>query len=155
MTLIELCPMTTPSAEDFELLLNDPAVTRHLPLHRGYMTAEECQQWARGKSTLWADPERGPWSVYVDGRFAGWGGLQPEEGGEAGLALVLHKRHWGRGLTLARTMVMRFRSAGGYEPVVVCLPLTRRCVGTLERMGLIHLGQVTEQGVVFNKFLWH
>jgi hypothetical protein len=35
----------------------------------------------------------GPWAFIVDGKFAGWGGLQPEEG-DADLELVLHPDYW-------------------------------------------------------------
>lgn len=36
------------------------------------------------------------WSLgfFVDGQFAGWGGLQQEDG-DADLALVLHPDYWG------------------------------------------------------------
>ena len=43
---------------------------------------------------MWDEHGYGPWAFIINGEFAGWGGLQPEQG-EADFALVLHPDFWG------------------------------------------------------------
>lgn len=49
-----------------------------------------------GKGCQWQQYGYGPWAFEIDQQFAGWGGLQYEEG-DADLALVLHPKFWGSG----------------------------------------------------------
>ena len=151
---IELRPITTPTGLELEKLLNDPRVTRHMPLHSGPMTAQACHEWALMKSRLWgSDNNLGPWAVYIDCRFAGWGGLQPEPGGEAGVALVLDSGHWGQGRTILAAMISRFRANGGTNPIVVQLAQSRSAHRAMARLGLVPDGHVIEGGKVFDRFL--
>lgn len=146
--------MTYPSTDEWVSLLNDPDVLLHMPLHSGPMEADACAEWARCKAGIWNSPaDMGPWSIYVDGDFAGWGGLQPEQDNEAGIAVVLHKRYWGNGLPIARMLIDRYRNAGGNCPIVVLLAKSRNAVGAMQRFGLEYVGNVDEGGQTFDKFL--
>lgn len=50
-------------------------------------------------------------AFFIDGKFAGWGGLQPEDG-DADVAVVLHPDYWGKGRAIyeeIRADGLRFR----------------------------------------------
>lgn len=149
---LQLEPITKPSGEEYESLLNDPATVRHMPLHSGYMSAADCEEWAKNKAAQWSNPELGPWSIYVDGKFAGWGGLQPESDGEAGLALVLKKDFWGLGLELFEFLIKTFRECGSNQPIVMLLATSRNPVKVMERFGFTFEGEVEEGGATFYRF---
>ena len=70
----------------------------------------------------------------IDGRFAGWGGLQSENG-EADLAMVLHPDFWGIGKTLYKEIIRRAFYEMKLSSVTVLLPPTRTRIS-----GLLHLG---------------
>ena len=75
---IELRPFLDPEVAEYVALLNAPELRRHLPLATGLIDEAACRDWMRAKAQQWPHPERlGPWSVYIGGEFAGWGGLQP------------------------------------------------------------------------------
>lgn len=151
---IELRPITEPTGDQYERLLNDPRVTKHMPLHSGYMTATDCDDWADAKFRQWeTKSDLGPWAVYIDGSFAGWGGLQPEGNGEAGIALVLAPDFWGNGLEILRLAIAKFRANGGTNPIVAQLAQSRSAARAMTRLGLEAQGQVVEGGQIFDRFV--
>ena len=60
--------------------MNNPLVGKHLPLLGGVFSEENCREFLRSKKQLWEEHGIGPWIVLVNNDFAGWGGLQPENG---------------------------------------------------------------------------
>lgn len=79
--------------------------------------------------------------------------MQPEMDGEAGIALVLHPRHWGLGLEICREMVRRFRENGGDLPIAILLAPSRKPHAMMQRLGCRYAGDVVEDGQVFHKFM--
>lgn len=150
---LELLPMTAPTGSDYEALLNDPRTTKHMPLHSGYMSAHECEAWAKMKADQWGpDSSLGPWSVYIDSKFAGWGGFQPEDNDTAGAALVLHSIFWGFGKEIFEAMRRRFRENGATQPIIVMLAKSRSASGLANRLGFTHVGEIEEAGALFDLF---
>ncbi|MEQ9592020.1 MAG: hypothetical protein RLN86_05445, partial [Cyclobacteriaceae bacterium] len=85
-------------------LMNNQLVRREMPLLAGDFTQSDCDKFIAAKESMWREHGYGPWAFIVNGQFAGWGGLQPEDG-EADLALVLHPKYWGIGKVLYRKFI--------------------------------------------------
>lgn len=132
-------------------LFNDPGVRRHLPLARAEFTPEMCARFVASKERMWAEHGYGPWAFYVDGHFAGWGGIQPEEG-DADLGLVLHPRFWGVGGRLARRVLSQAFHELGRDSVIVLLPPTRTRVRALKRLGFTEDGEAVVSGETFRRY---
>ena len=75
-----------------------------MPLFNGEFDDNACEQFIAAKENLWVEFGYGPWAFVVEGEFAGWGGLQPENG-DADLALVLHPRYWGVGKVIYKRII--------------------------------------------------
>ncbi len=109
--------------DDLLRLLNEPRNARHMPLSEPF-TPEQARDWIAGKDSRWEDHGYGPWAVFLDGVFAGWGGFQLEENG-ADYGLVLLPEHWGHG----REITMHALDLGfgefGLDEVLIALPPTR------------------------------
>lgn len=135
---------------DWLVLLNHPDVTRHMPLADGKWTEASALDWAKGKDAQWQHNGYGPWSILIDGRFAGWGGFQKEADG-ADLALVLLPAFWGHGAELFHGFMKR-RVDLGIGNVSILLPPSRSRVKGLARLGFIADGELDYQGQRFLKF---
>ena len=77
-------------------LMNNAQVGEQMPLLANGFSIENCQVFLKDKKKLWDEYGYGPWAFLIKGEFAGWGGLQPEQG-EADFGLVLHPKYWGWG----------------------------------------------------------
>src|SRR5215203_5910025 len=85
-------------------LANDPLVRRHMPLSSGTFDEADYERFVADKERLWEEHGYGPWAFFVDGKFAGWGSLQPEDG-DADVALVLNPDYWGTGRAIYEEIV--------------------------------------------------
>ncbi len=131
-------------------LLNNRRTHRHLPL-AGEFTAEAAGDWVRAKDAQWDHHGYGPWAILVDGRFAGWGGFQREEGG-ADFALVLEPRHWGRGEEITRKAFALGFGELELEEVTIALPYSRDPGRVLAPLGFVPAGEATYGGVTFRQY---
>lgn len=122
-------------------LMNDPLVRRQMPLFTGDFNESVCDEFITTKEKLWTEYGYGPWAFIVDGQFAGWGGLQPENG-EADLALVLSPKYWGIGKVLYNEIMSRAFSEMGLESVTVLIPPTRARIKGLLRLGFKEYGDL-------------
>ncbi|QVQ27377.1 GNAT family N-acetyltransferase [Achromobacter deleyi] len=136
--------------EDWLRLLNHPDVVRHMPLTEGDWTGNAVADWAKGKDMQWSENGYGPWSIRLDGRFAGWGGFQME-GEEADFALVLLPEYWGHGGRIFGDIMNR-RVELGIGPVSIMLPPSRSRTRGLARFGFVFVGEVAYEGQPFLKF---
>jgi len=105
-------------------LMNNELVRRQMPLLKGEFTEASCDRFIASKERLWAEHGYGPWAFIIEGTFAGWGGLQPEEG-EVDLALVLHPDFWGTGKALYKEIIRRAFEEMNMESVTVLFPPSR------------------------------
>lgn len=131
-------------------LLNEPANARQMPL-AGAMDETACRAWAAAKDRQWVEHGYGPWAIWIDGRFAGWGGFQ-RDGDDADLALVLSPDAWGHGPRLVRELIARGWSELGLSTITIQLPPSRRHLRPLARLGFIADGTVDSGGHTFNRF---
>ncbi len=132
-------------------LLNEPRNARHMPL-AGTFSDESAAAWVQEKDAQWELHGYGPWAVLVDGRFAGWGGFQKEDG-EADFALVLLPEHWGAGAGIARAALDRGFSVLGIDVVTIALPFSRSPTRAVARLGFVPDGEVSYGGSSFRKYL--
>ncbi|MBX2828575.1 MAG: GNAT family N-acetyltransferase [Flavobacteriaceae bacterium] len=145
---IQFKRLTEVEKEDIIELMNLPLVRRQMPLLKGIFTLEDCDAFVANKEALWAQFGYGPWGFVVNDRFAGWGGIQDEEG-EADLALVLHPDFWGMGKTLYKKIIEKAFGELGLESIVVLFPPSRTRV-----QGLLRLGFKEEQKLMMGNELF-
>jgi len=115
-------------------LMNNQLVRRQMPLLKGNFSEDDCTTFIAAKEQLWTKYGYGPWAFVINDQFAGWGGLQPEDG-ETDLALVLHPDYWGLGKTLYKAIIHNAFEEQGLNSVVVLFPPTRTRI-----KGLLGLG---------------
>ncbi len=123
-------------------LMNNALVRRQMPLLKGDFTEENCDRFVASKAQLWKEHGYGPWAFVIDNQFAGWGGIQPDDG-EADLALVLHPDYWGVGKVLYKKIIDKAFNELGLDSVQVLFPPTRTRI-----QGLLHLGFVKDKELV-------
>jgi hypothetical protein len=132
-------------------LMNNSLVRRHMPLARGDFGPAECDEFVAAKERFWEEHGYGPWAFFIDGEFAGWGGLQPE-GGEVDLGIVLHPKHWGVGKTLYKQIISLAFGRLGFKSVTVLLPPTRTRVSGVLVLGFNPDGEVEIAGERFIRY---
>ncbi len=135
----------------FIALHTDPRVKRHMPLMDEGFDEAACAAWIELKESMWRDHGFGPWAFLVDGEFAGWGGLQPEQG-DADLGLVLHPDFWGKGKVIYDEIIRRAFAEMGFESITVLLPLTRTRIKGILRLGFLPDGELEVDGERFARF---
>lgn len=138
------------SIDEWTVLLNHPDVIRHMPLDDGAWTEAAIAEWVKGKDAQWQMNGYGPWSIRIDGSFAGWGGFQKEED-EADFALVLLPKYWGHGAEIVRGCMSR-RIELGIGSVSIMLPPSRSRFRGLARLGFAFAGELEYKGQRFLKF---
>lgn len=131
---IQLKRLSEVDKADIIELMNNKLVRRQMPLLVEDFNESMCDKFIVAKELLWAEHGYGPWAFIVDGQFAGWGGLQPENG-EADLALVLHPNYWGIGKALFKEIIGKAFGEMGLPSVTVLFPPTRTRVQGLLRLG--------------------
>ena len=122
-----------------------------MPLTRDDFDETDCERFVAGKERLWEKYGYGPWAFFVHGAFAGWGGLQPEDG-DANLALVLHPDYWGTGRAIYEEIVARALGEMGFGSVTALLPTTRTRVRGLMRLGFEPDGETEIDGEHFVRY---
>lgn len=120
MTL-ELKRLTEVDPIDIISLNNNPDVLRQMPLGSANFDLAKAKEWVQQKDAQWQQYGYGPWAFLIDQKFAGWGGLQYEDG-DADLALVLHPDFWGSGKAIYHEIVRRAFTSLGLESITILLP---------------------------------
>lgn len=126
---------------DIITLMNNQLVRRHMPLLTDKFDEHACTAFVNAKEKLWSEYGYGPWAFVIDGQFAGWRGVQPENG-VADLALVIHPQYWGIGNVLYKAMIKRAFAELGLNSVTVLLPQTRTRVRGVLRLGFKRNGEL-------------
>jgi RimJ/RimL family protein N-acetyltransferase len=135
-------------------LHNNPLVRKQMPLFEGIFSEADCDAFITAKGKLWAEHGYGPWAFIIDGEFAGWGGLQPEEG-DADLGLVLHPDYWGTGKEIYERVIDRAFGEMGFDSVTILFPPSRTRVKGIFRLGFQPDGEVEIGGERFIRYRLH
>ena len=151
---IEFKRLSEVDKSDIIELSNHPLVRRHMPLASDNFGEAECDKFIAAKERQWAEHGYGPWAFIVDGKFAGWGGLQPEHG-DADLGLVLHPNYWGIGKTLYDEIIRGAFGEMGFKSVTIVFPPTRTRVKGILRLGFQPDGEVEIAGERFIRYRLH
>lgn len=132
-------------------LMNNDLVRKQMPLFSGNFDRSICEKFIASKELLWTEHGYGPWAFIINDEFAGWGGLQPENG-EADLALVLHPNHWGKGKILYKEIIKRAFGEMELKSVTVLFPPSRTRVQGLLRLGFKKEAELKINGTEFIKY---
>lgn len=138
---IEFLRLPQVDPADIIELHNHPLVRRQMPLFEGVFAEKDCREFVAAKEALWTEFGYGPWAFYIDGQFAGWGGMQPE-GEDADLGLVLHPDYWGWGKTLYEMIIARAFGEMGFESVTILFPPSRTRIKGILRLGFQEDGEM-------------
>ncbi len=149
--ILEFKPMSAIEPAEYIALHTDPLVRKHMPLIGDDFGEKECIEWIKGKEKQWQEYGYGPWAFVVDGRFAGWGGLQ-YEAGDADLGLVLRPDFWGMGKVIAIEILRRAFGEMGLESVTVLFPPSRKRIRGLMRLGFLLDGETQIDGELFIRY---
>ncbi|MFM7189071.1 MAG: GNAT family N-acetyltransferase [Armatimonadota bacterium] len=147
---LDLRPIASAPRELVIAQMNDVGVRRHLPLATGVFDDAAYEGFISGKEALWREYGYGPWAFFIDDHYAGWGGLQPEDG-EAELAPVLCPWAFGNGRMIAESVIdWGFRECS-LSRILIYLPESRFVERYLHRKSCIRKDCVTFEGIVFTR----
>ncbi|MDP0498092.1 MAG: N-acetyltransferase [Verrucomicrobiota bacterium JB024] len=118
-------------AEDLLALLNEAFLRKHLVDHARF-DKDSVREWVKEKRRLNALPGCRVRAIRVDGRLAGWCGIQPDDQ-RFELAIVLSRRAWGLGIAVFKVL-MGWAREFGHEEVVFHLLDSRPEYRSLARM---------------------
>lgn len=148
---LEFKRLTAVDSQDIIALNNHPEVLRQMPLGSPNFDEAKAKEWVRQKEIQWDEHGYGPWAFFIDDEFAGWGGLQNEDG-DADLAMVLHPRFWGSGKAIYEEIVKRAFTSMGQKSITILLPFSRTRLKGIARLGFQADGEVEFDGVRFQRF---
>lgn len=122
-------------------LMNNEGVRRNLPLLTGYFSEKACQAFLAKKQEHWIKHGLGPWAFIIRDEFAGWGGLQIEQG-EVDVALVLHPKFWGAGKIIFSKIKDEAFNQMELDSITALLPPCRSNSKAITRLGFIEEAKV-------------
>ncbi len=122
-------------------LMNNSLVRRQMPLLKRDFSEIDCEKFVISKEKMWEEDGYGPWAFVIDNQFAGWGGVQPDNG-EADLALVLHPKFWGIGKVLYKKIIRKAFDELGLNSVQVLFPPSRTRIQGLLKLGFKKEGEI-------------
>lgn len=132
-------------------LMNHPLVRRQLPLAKKRFDDRAYQEFIQIKNSLWKKHGYGPWAFFIDQKFAGWGGLQYEQG-DPDLALILHPKYWGMGKRIYKKIIRRAFNEMGFESITALLPISRKHDKALLQLHFKPDGQTILENEQFIRF---
>lgn len=126
--------LTEVSRNEIIDLMNSPLVRRQMPLLSYDFDESICDQFIEAKEKIWNEYGYGPWAFIVKGQFAGWGGLQPENG-DVDLAIVLHPDYWGLGKIIYTQIINKAFNEMSLTSITVLFPTSRTRIKGLLKIG--------------------
>jgi ribosomal-protein-alanine N-acetyltransferase len=151
---IEFRRLSEADKRDIIDLMNNPLVRRQMPLTSDDFDEAACEAFVAGKEKLLEEHGYGPWAFFIDGKFAGWGGLQPENE-DADLGLVLHPDYWGTGKRIYDKILDRAFGAMGFDSVTILFPPSRTRINGILRLGFQPDGETEIGGERFIRYRLH
>ena len=148
MNEIKLVKLNEIEEEKFLNLMNHDMVGKLMPLLKDGFSKEDCQNFLHAKQELWDEYGFGPWAFIINGEFAGWGGLQPEDG-EADFALVLHPDFWGWGFKIFNKIKNLAFETMNIDSITILFPPSRTNIKAVTRFGFVKDGELDIAGENF------
>ncbi|ALA58101.1 GNAT family N-acetyltransferase [Nitrospira moscoviensis] len=131
--------------------MSDPRVAEHMPLLAFKWDYDAVTKFVEAKEKCWRRDGLGHWAILSNGRYVGWGGFQ-KEGDEWDFGLVLKPDSFGLGVHIYKKAIALAISDGRIPFVTFLLPLSRKNLGALERLGATFVGEIEIDHAVFRKF---
>ncbi|WP_121061956.1 GNAT family N-acetyltransferase [Chachezhania antarctica] len=131
--------------------MSDPRVVAHMPLAVGGWDAARCAAFVDMKEGFWTRDGLGHWAFLADGAYVGWGGFQ-KEGDDWDFGLVLTPDRFGLGQRIAFKALDFARADPRIPYVTFLLPLSRKHLRALDRLGARPQGEIDLGGARFRKF---
>ena len=122
-----------------------------MPLAENQYSDDWIQTWISAKESTWEEEGIGPWSIWLNGEFVGWAGLEPEDN-YLGIAIVIHQEYWGHGKSIIRLMLNKWGPKIQGRKVIVDFPESRRSELWASRFGLAKIGQFDLSGFTFHRY---
>jgi RimJ/RimL family protein N-acetyltransferase len=147
--MITFAPLSSIDLEKLRALNTDPQVLLHMPLAGPEpMNPDEVRDWVAEKEAITQQHGFGPQAILLDGDFAGWGGIEPDDAG-ASVSLVLSPAFWGHGRQILDVLLKEAFERLGLPYVIVEFPPTRTRVRGLQRLGFREVGDRRIEGERF------
>lgn len=157
MDELEFVHLTTIAPSKIIELMNNKKVGAQLPLLANSFSQTDCDDFLKAKKKLWDEHGYGPWAFLINGDFAGWGGLQPEQvmqqqQYDADFALVLHPNYWGWGRKIFDKI--KAQAFGEFElsSITILFPPSRLNAKAIARVGFVKEGELTLKGEKFIRY---
>lgn len=131
--------------------MTDPRIAEHMPLLTFEWDINVASDFVDKKEECWARDGLGHWGVLANDKYVGWGGFQ-KEGDEWDFGLVLRPDAFGLGAQIARKAIDFAKADNRISFVTFLLPLSRKNLGALRRLGAEQIGQINFEGAEFLKF---
>lgn len=131
--------------------MSDPRVAEHMPLLKASWDRRACAAFIKAKEACWARDGLGHWAILRNGAYVGWGGFQ-KEGDEWDFGLVLKPNCFGLGARITGKALAFARADERIPFVTFLLPLSRKHLKWLDRLGAKPVGEVNYDGEMFLKF---
>lgn len=141
--------LDTPAHKEWLNLLNSESVRKHLLKHPIFDEGT-LKDWLQDKIAQDRKPGCRLRAVQLEGKLAGWCGIQKESGGYE-VALVLSPKYWGRGREILEVIVSWAREMG-HQQLLAHLPQTRPQAKALARLFGDPIGVNTIQNHRFNTY---
>ncbi len=122
-----------------------------MPLAEVDYSDEWIQNWIAQKSNTWPQENVGPWSVWVNGTFAGWSGFEPDEQ-DLSFGIVLHKQFWGYGRAVLSRAIDVWADALDTRRIFFEFPLSRSSELWATRLGLVPVEEIEFSGHTFMRY---
>ncbi len=136
MTSIIFTDLKNIPRKEFIALMNNKDVGKQLPLMTGRFSEDDYIDFIQEKRNLWLTHGYGPQAYLIDEKFAGWGGLQFENG-DADFALILHPNFWGWGKRIFDITIDKAFNEMNLTSITVLFPPSRKNKKALLRFGFI------------------
>lgn len=148
---IDFVRLTDVSLEDVVSHMNDPRVAEHMPLLTSKWTHEDAKDFVTKKEGTWRRDGLGHWAILSDGVYVGWGGFQ-KEGEDWDFGLVLKPGSFGLGMRIFRKAIEFASVDKRIDFITFLLPLSRKNLGVMSRVGAEFVGNVEHDGEVFKRY---
>ncbi len=112
-------------------VMNEDSLRVHLVDH-AYFSPVSIKDWMKEKSQIDALPGCRVRTIYIDGKLAGWCGIQPDNNGYE-IAIVISNKFWGNGILVFRTL-LGWAKEFGHKEVLFHLLETRPEYKSLNRI---------------------
>lgn len=123
-------------------LLSHPSIQRHMPLSSSSFGEKEYNAFIAAKEKIWKEHGFGPSAYFVDDQFIGWAGIQPDDGDDFEIAIVLDPQYWGYGKQIFKELIQYAFSELKLHSVMILFPPTRTRIKGILKAGFIQEGEV-------------